>query len=112
MYRHYVTIDEGNRVTDGWSTGERPGIGPGAGGILLTAEGGYAFALLGVQHPALFTEDRDRIPRYACENGGVRLRTEEEIDGDRPGPTPEPEPTEMEKLRADVDYIMVMEGLA
>lgn len=111
MYRHYITIDDRKRITNGWSTGEHPGLGPGEHDVLLTDRGGIAFALLGIEHPVLFTDDKDRIPLYAFENGAARARTEEEIDADRPGPTPEPEPTEMEKLRADVDYIMVMEEL-
>ena len=111
MYRHYIKVDEKNRVTDGWSSGEHPGLGPGEGDTLLTDQGGVAFVLLGVEHPALFTDDKDKIPLYAYENGAARYRTVTEIDGDRPGPAPEPEPTEMERLRADVDYIMVMEGL-
>lgn len=111
MYRHYITIDHKNRITNGWSTGEHPGRGPGEHDALLTDEGGVAFVLLGIEHPALFTDDTDRIPLYAWENGAARARTEAEIDADRPGPAPEPEPTELERLRADVDYIMVMEGL-
>lgn len=35
---------------------------------------------------ALYTEDG--VPRYAYENGAVRLRTAAEIDADRPAPDP------------------------
>lgn len=52
----------------------------------------------------------DDIPRYAYGNGAVRLRTDAEIDADRAA-LPEPGPTETERLRADVDFIMAMEGL-
>ena len=108
MYRHYIKVDEKNRVTDGWSSGEHPGLGPGEGDTLLTDQGGVAFVLLGVEHPALFTDDKDKIPLYAYENGAARYRTVTEIDGDRPGPSPEPEPTEMERIEAQVRYTALM----
>lgn len=105
-FRHYIMTDGQDRVIDGFSTGEHPGLGPTEGMLLLTDDGAERFP-----YAPLRTADQDAIPRYLYEYGGVRLRTEAEIDADRPGPQPEPEPTELERLRADVDYIMAMEGL-
>ena len=110
-YRHYLTLDERSRVMNGWSTGEHPGHGQGINDVLLTKQGGIAFALNGVEHPQLRTDDTDSIPLYRWDGETVQTRTEEEIEADRPKPAPEPEPSEMERVRADVDYIMVMEGL-
>ena len=42
------------------------------------------------------------------EDGIVTSMTEGVVPP--PEPTPTPEPTELEKLRADVDFIMAMEG--
>lgn len=102
-YRHYILTDEQSRVTDGWSSGERPGIGPTQGCILLTDEGDEIF-------PYYPLRTEDGLLRYKYVDSEVVLRTNEEIDEDRPKPV-EPEPSEMEKLRADVDYILIMEGL-
>ena len=103
-YRHYIVTDESGRVTDGWSSGEKPGIGPVQGCVLLTDAGEEHF-------PFAPLKTEDGIPRYKYENETVVLRTDQEIDDDRPKPV-DPEPSEMEKLRADVDYILVMEDLA
>lgn len=56
----------------------------------------------------LFTGDG--IPLYLWDGERIVHRTEAEIEADRAA-LPEPEPSELERLRADVDYVMVMEGL-
>ena len=103
-YRHYIITDAQNRVTDGWSSGEKPGIGPAQGCVLLTDAGEEHF-------PFAPLKNEDGLARYKYEGGAVVLRSQEELDADRPEPI-EPEPSELERLRADVDYIMIMEGLA
>lgn len=107
-YRHYVTLNEQSRVTAGFSTGEHPGLGPGEHDALVTDDGGAAFALLGVEHPALFTDDKDKIPLYKWDGGAVAARTQAEIDADRPGPEPEPVPSDMDRLEAQVVYTAMM----
>ena len=101
-YRHYIMVDEHNRIIDGWSSGEKPGIGPTQGCILLTDDGDleFPYALLQI----------DGIYQYKYENNQVIKRTTEEKEADRPKEV-DPEPSEMERLRADVDYILIMEGL-
>ena len=106
-YRHYVTLDDRNRVTDGWSTGEHPGCGPGEHDAFI-GEGGEAFALNGVEHPALKTDDEDKIPLYAWTGEAVRVRTEEEIDGDRPQEPGPAKPSDMERLEAQLMYTALM----
>lgn len=117
MYRHYITIDEENRITNGWSTGEHPGLGPGQNDVLLTDKGGVTFALLGIEYPILFTDDADKIPLYAWESGAVRWRTQEEIDADRPDTAAQERESRISELKrqlADTDYavIKIAEGAA
>ena len=50
------------------------------------------------------------IPLYKAINGEITARSQEEIDADI-AELPKPVPSELERLRADVDYIMMMEDL-
>ena len=52
----------------------------------------------------------DGIPLYKYVDGAVQKRSEEEIEADR-AMIPPPPPSELEKLRADVDFIAVMQGV-
>lgn len=115
MYRHYITIDDRNRITGGWSTGERPGLGPGEHDMLLTDKGGAAFALNGVEHPELKTEDN--LPLYKWAGGVVVPRTAAEIEADRPDSAAEEREARISELKrrlADSDYavIKIAEGAA
>ena len=60
-----------------------------------------------IESPAYETHS---IPLWKYENGICVRRTQEEIDADIAA-LPKPEPTEYERLRADIDYIMMMEDL-
>ena len=51
--------------------------------------------------------DENWIPLYKEVNGEVITRTAEEIQADRVK-TDLPEPDEMERLRADVDYLLML----
>lgn len=115
MYRHYITIDEENRITNGWSTGEHPGLGPGQNDVLLTDKGGVAFALLGAENPTLRTEDG--IALYKWTGSAVEPRTEAEIDADRPDTAAQERESRISELKrqlADTDYavIKIAEGAA
>lgn len=48
------------------------------------------------------------VPRYKLIDGKAIERTQEEIKVD----IPEPEPTELEKLRADIDFLSIMTGVS
>lgn len=110
--KHYIIIDDRGRVMDGWSDGPRRDK-PTEGAICINEHGGYQFRLIisGMEteeNPILWT--MDGIPLYRYVDGAVQKRSEEEIAADR-ALIPPPPPTEMEKLRADVDYIAVMGGV-
>lgn len=107
--KHYITVDDRGRVTDGWSDGPHPEKDT-TDAICINDKGGYQFRLFpgGEENPPLWT--MDGIPRYKYTAGAVQQRSEEEIEADR-ALIPPPPPSEMEKLRADVDYIAVMQGV-
>lgn len=50
------------------------------------------------------------VPVYKLVGKTITARTQAEIDADIAA-LPSPEPTELERLRADIDYIMMMEDL-
>ena len=50
----------------------------------------------------------DCVPRYKLVDGKAVERTTEEIQAD----VPEPQPTELEKLRADIDFLSIMTGVS
>ena len=52
----------------------------------------------------------DGIPRYKLVDGKPVERTAEEIEADRWALTP-PAPTALEQLRADVDFLAIMQGV-
>ena len=60
-----------------------------------------------IEAPAYETHS---IPLWKYENGICVRRTQEEIAADI-AELPIPEPTEYDRLRADIDYIMMMEDL-
>lgn len=107
--KHYISIDGQNRVVDGWSDGPHPEKDT-EGAACINDKGGYQFRLFpgGEENPALW--DMDGIPLYKYEGGQVLERTPEEIGADRKA-MPEPLPTEMEQMRADLDYVLVMTDL-
>lgn len=57
----------------------------------------------------LYTDDG--IPRYKLQDGQAVERTQEEIEADR-AQIPAPPPTAQEQLRADVDFLAAMQGVA
>ena len=119
MYRLYITIDDKNHITDGWSTGARPGVGAGAGGILLTDQGGYEFSLLGAENPPLKTEDGFAL--YKWTGSAVEKRDDAEIDAERAEKREREEKSqkesrvsELKQKLSDTDYavIKIAEGAA
>lgn len=53
---------------------------------------------------------KDGIPRYKLAGGKPVERTAEEIAADRAALVP-PAPTALEQLRADVDFLAIMQGV-
>lgn len=110
--KHYVIIDERNRITDAWSDGPHREMDT-AGAICINERGGYQLRLIvdGVEteeNPALWTIHG--VPLYKYDEGEVKRRTSQEIKADISAIPPAP-PSEMEQLRADVDYVMLMTDL-
>lgn len=103
--KHYITVDEHNRITRGFSDAFRK---PSDTDICINAEGGYQFRLFpgGVENPVLFVWPH-MIPLYKYENGEVAYRTEEEIQADIDA-LPEPEPTWQERTDAQIFYTAMM----
>ncbi len=79
---HYVTVDEQNRITDGWSDGPHPERDT-AGAICISDQGDYQFRLVpgGEENPPICT--MDGIPLYKWDGEQVIQRTEEEIEQDK-----------------------------
>ena len=84
--KHYITVDEQNRIVNGFSDAFRQ---PAEDDICINERGGYQFRLFqgGEENPALYTPDG--IPRYRWDGTQAVLRTEEELEADRAA---QPEP--------------------
>ena len=108
--RHYIAVDERGRIVDAWSDGPHPERDT-TGAICINEQGGYQFRIYdgGEENPVMF--DMDGIPLYKYANGAVEGRSADEIDADRKAIL-EPPPSPMEQMRADVDFILAMEGWA
>ncbi len=108
--RHYITIDDQNRITATWSDGPHPDRDT-TDAICINDRGGYQFRLFpgGEENPAIYT--MDNIPLYKWDGEQVVARTEEEIAADRAA-IPEPPPSAQEQLRADVDFLAAMQGVS
>lgn len=81
--RHYITVDEENRITDGWSDGLHPERDTSRA-ILINERGGYQFRLpladgLSEENPALYDFEQ-MIPLYRWDGAYAVPRTEEEIE--------------------------------
>ena len=107
--RHYVLVDDRDRIIDGWSDGPNPERDT-EDGICINDKGGYQFRLFpgGEENPSLWT--MDGIPLYRWDGEAVQERSPEEIEADR-ADIPEPQPSPMEQMRADIDFIAVMGGV-
>jgi len=103
---HYITIDDQNRIIEGWSDGPYPSRDT-AGAICINEQGGYQFRLFpdGEENPPLW--DMDGIPLYKWDGSEVLPRTAEETEADRAA-IPDPPPTEQERMEAQVTYTAMM----
>lgn len=107
--RYYITTRYDDAITNGWSDGPHPEMDL-TNAICINDKGAYQFRLYpdGEENPSLF--DMNFIPLYKYVNGEVIRRTEEEIEAERVM-IPEPPPSAQEQLRADVDYLAVINGI-
>lgn len=107
---HYITASASGLILSGWSTGPSPDR-TADDAICINDRGGYQFRLFpgGEENPSLYTEDG--IPLYRWDGAQVVRRSEEEVQADRAA-IPPPPPSEQERLRADVDFLAAMQGVA
>ena len=108
--KHYIKTRADGAIIDAFSDGPNPDRNT-ADAICINEQGGYQFRLTpnGEENPSIF--DADGIPLYKWDGQAVQLRTEAEIAADRAA-IPAPPPSEMERLRADIDFLAAMGGLA
>ena len=97
--KHYITIDDQGRVTDGWSDGPHPDRDT-TDAICINEQGGYQFRLYpgGEENPPLHT--MDGIPLYKWDGEKVVARTKDEIEMDSIPPLPQLQPQKLAELSA------------
>lgn len=110
--RCYLKTREDGAIVDAWSDGPLRDK-PTEGAVCFNDKGGYQLRLivdgeLTEENPPLRT--MDGIPLYKWDGEAICRRTENEIQEDR-AKIPPPPPSPLEQLRADVDFIAVMQGV-
>ena len=110
--KHYLKTREDGAIVDAWSDGPLRDK-PTDGAVCFNDKGGYQLRLIldgqpTEENPPLWTVDG--IPLYKWDGEAIHRRTEAEIEADR-AKIPPPPASPMEQLRADVDYIAVMQGV-
>lgn len=104
--KHYITVDEQGRITDGFSDAFRS---PAETDICINERGGYQFRLFpgGEENPVLSEEHG--IPLYQYDGGQVVRRTQDEITTDLAAlPQPEKTPSQLDRVEAQVFYTAMM----
>ena len=109
LYKYYIQTREDGCITWGWSDGPYPDRDT-TGAICIGERLGYHFRLTpdGAENPELLTIDG--IPLYRWTGLMIIGRNEDDIKQER-ALQPAPPPSDMEKLRADVDYIAIIQGV-
>ena len=94
--KHYISIDDRNRVIDGFSDAFRK---PQKSDICINEQGGYQFRLFpgGEENPQL--RDIHGVPLYKWDGEKVVRRSDDEIEADRPEHIP-PVPTDKQRIKA------------
>ena len=105
-YKHYITVDNTDCITDGFSDAFRQ---PAEGDICIEERGGYQFRLFpgGTENPVLFYRDTD-IPLYRWDGGKVVRITAEELQAVLDILDEKPEPTQQDRLEAQIFYTAMM----
>lgn len=105
--KHYITVDERNRIVDGFSDAFRQ---PSNTDICINEQGGYQFRLFpnGEENPVLF-EWEHMIPLYKYEFLEVVKRSAWEIEADIAAmPAPKETPSQLDMIEAQVTYTALM----
>ena len=112
-YNHYIKTRADGAIIAGWSDGPHRDRDT-ADAICINQKGSYQVYLTidGVrtkENPQWLTHDG--IPMYKYIDEAVQRRTDDGIAADRAAiPTPPPSP--MEQVRADVDFMSAIGGMA
>lgn len=104
--KHYITVDDQGRITDGFSDAFRK---PAESDICINERGGYQFRLDSdrTENPMLC--EKHGIPLYKYENGRIIMRSMEEIDADLFAMTQQEEtPSQLDRVEAQVFYTAMM----
>ena len=105
--RHYITVDDRNRIIGGFSDTFHK---PKEGDICINEQGGYQFRLFpgGEENPVLY-EWQHMIPLYKYEEGRVVKRTEEELAADIAAlPVVEEPVSQLDRVEAQATYTAMM----
>lgn len=103
--KHYIRVIDGI-VTKGFSDAFEE---PTETDICINEKGGRHFEIDGQINPPMFDENFCHLYRY---DGTLRKATEDELKAEREENYVEPEPTAEERLRADIDFLAIMTGVA
>lgn len=103
--KHYIRVVDGI-VTKGFSDAFEE---PTETDICINEQGGRHFEIDGVINPPLFDENFCHLYRY---DGELRKATVKELKAELEANYTEPVPTVEEQLRADIDYLAIMTGVA
>ena len=103
--KHYIRVVDGI-VTKGFSDAFEE---PTDTDICINEKGGRHFEIDGVINPPMFDEQMCHLYRY---DGKLRKATEDELKAELEANYVEPVPTAEEQLRADIDYLAIMTGVA
>lgn len=109
--RHYILLREDKVIIDTWSDGpsREKDI---TKAICINEKGGYQFRFSsdGEENPMIF--DLYGVPLYKWDGKKVIPRDESELNTERASIIQDQSPTQLEQLRADVDFLLVMGGLS
>ena len=110
--KHYITVDEQGRITDGWSDGPHPEKDT-TGAVLLTDQGGYQFRLFpdGKEKPALMS--MYGVPLYEWDGTAVISRSKAAFDTDTEQamlPTESDVRSLRDHLLAETDWTQVLDA--
>lgn len=104
--KHYITVDEQGRITDGFSDAFRS---PAVNDICINEQGGYQFRLFPGEKENPKLSEENGIPLYKYEGGKVIMRSMEEIDADISAlPQPEETPSQLDRVEAQATYTAMM----
>ncbi|MDO5765665.1 MAG: hypothetical protein Q4P84_08210 [Elusimicrobiales bacterium] len=107
--KHYISVDDNDRITDGWSDGPHPNRDT-SGAICINEKCGYQFRFFlgGEENPSLL--DMDGIPRYRWDGSAAVERSDEELEEDRKAREPVLTPAQQREQAYNTQPIVEWDG--